>query len=371
MKHILRNISLIIGSVTFALIITEVLIRLFVPQELPTTRDDIWIPKDIVGVWKASNIDTMINSGEGMVRFITDAGGYRIGSAPAPIDAPRLLLVGDSFIEAVGVEYEHSISGLMELILTKRCEMPIHIVSAGVGGWNPNQYLSQTRMELEHSDYELVIVFIYVGNDIVNKRTGPVQPRRQSIPPFRMPKSFDHQELINATIYPLYKRLTYRSHLVVLIKSSINAFLMRTGFSRHHFPATLVRSNKNSELWDVTVSLSSDIAVIADSHNVPIMFVILPADYQVDEQLGEAFAKGSSIDPSLVDLEQSNRILAQKLMKDNFQVIDTTTALRHAFQDGRKPYADFDRHLSNSGHVVVVDKILPTTMELLQINSCN
>jgi hypothetical protein len=111
--------------------------------------------------------------------------------------------------------------------------------------------------------------------------------------------------------------------------------------------------------------------MVAEDHGVPIIFAILPADYQIDEHLGENYARGNSIDPSLIDLDQSNRILAQKLMGYGLQVVDMTADLRQAFLDGRKPYAAFDRHLSASGHEVVVDRILPLAERLLQLGICN
>jgi hypothetical protein len=353
------------GSIVLALILAELLVRLFFPQQLPTVREDIWVPKYGVGVEKAGNIDTTINSGEGSVRFITDEDGYRIGSIPAPADAPRVLVVGDSFVEATAIEYERSLSGLLESDLTESMGTPVRIVSAGVGGWNPNQYLYKTRMELERRAHELVIVFIYLGNDIVKRKTGPSQPRESRIKHIRMPRAFEYKEIVNAVVYPLYARLRYRSHVVVLIKSKVNVLLMRAGLTKRVFPNTLVRSHAESGLWDVTAGIASDIAAVAGENRVPVMFVILPADYQIDEKLGENFARGSSIDPSLIDLDQSSRVLAEKMKEMDLVVIDTTDILRQAFLDGQTPYAEFDRHLSESGHRIVVNRILPLVNSLL------
>jgi len=365
LKRRISEIGLILGSIVFALVLAEVLVRLFFPQQLPTIREDIWTPKYGVGVEKAGNIDTTINSGEGSVRFVTDRDGYRIGSTPVPADASRVLVVGDSFVEATAVEYEDSISGLLESALTESRGIPIRIVSAGVGGWGPNQYLYKTRTELKRRQYELIVVFIYVGNDIVKRKTGPSQPRKPRVNSFRIPKSFDYQEIVKATVYPLYTWLRYRSHVVVLTKSNVHAWLLRAGLTKSAFPSTLVRSQAKSGLWDVTAGIAADIAAVAEEHNVQIIFAILPADYQVDEQLGESFAKGFSLDASLIDLDQSNRFLVEKMQEKDLLVLDTTGDLRQAFLDGQNPYAALDRHLSVSGHRVVLNKIFPLVDSML------
>ena len=365
LKRGISAIGMILGSVIFALVVAEVLLRLFFPQQLPTVRKDIWIPKDVVGVEKAGNIDTMLNSGEGSVRIITDGDGYRIGSTLIPVDAPRLLVVGDSFIEAIAIEYEHSISGLLESALTEARGTPIRIVSAAVGGWSPNNYFYKTGMELERRRHELVVVFIYVGNDIVKRKSGPFPPREQRMRPFRLPESFEYQEIVNAIVYPLYVRSTHWSHLVIFMKKNTYTWLVRAGLSKKAFPTTLMRSQAESGLWDVTAEVAADIAVVAEEHGVPIIFVILPSDYQIDEQLGENFARGFSIDPGLIDLDQSNRILTEKMKDKDLRVIDMTGNLRQAFMDGQNPYAPLDRHLSRSGQQIVTTRILPVIDSLL------
>src|SRR5687767_349911 len=89
-----------------ALLLAEGAVRMAAPQQLIQIRPDLWQPADTVGWLRRPNAKVRINTGERSVNVFSDAEGYRVG-ADGRRDAPtRVLLLGDSFMEALQVEHE-------------------------------------------------------------------------------------------------------------------------------------------------------------------------------------------------------------------------------------------------------------------------
>ena len=98
---------LMAASCGIALLLAELIVRLFLPQSLILPRPDVWYPVAGLGWNRAANLDTKVNfGGAGQVRLITDGEGNRIG-ANGKVQDPelRILALGDSFVEALQVEY--------------------------------------------------------------------------------------------------------------------------------------------------------------------------------------------------------------------------------------------------------------------------
>jgi hypothetical protein len=107
------EVALVLVSLVLACLAAEVLVRIVEPQQLIVDRPDIWQPRDTVGWEHRPNVQTTVNTGEGFVHFRTDAEGFRIGRAGRVEGDRQVLLIGDSFMEALQVEYEQSLAGLM------------------------------------------------------------------------------------------------------------------------------------------------------------------------------------------------------------------------------------------------------------------
>src|SRR5437879_3707351 len=117
------------------------LLRRVWPQQLAIKRPDICQAVETLGWAHRPNVNTTINTGERTVRVITDRDGLRVGLRGRVEGKRHVLLLGDSFMEALQVEYEQSVAGLLEARLTSRLGEPVAVRNGGVGGWDPPQYL--------------------------------------------------------------------------------------------------------------------------------------------------------------------------------------------------------------------------------------
>ena len=338
----------------------EGLVRLVAPQQLILKRPDIWQPIDTLGWVHRPDVNTTINTGEGTVRLITDRDGYRVGPAGRIDGNKRILLLGDSFMEALQVEYEQSFAGLLETRLAQRLGEPVAVRNTGVGGWDPPQYLVAERRALARERFDLVVVAVYLGNDVVPRRIERFAPRAPvEVHPLRWPRHFNASELIDAVLYPINDFFEVRSQLFIFVKTRAEAVRARLGLTAEEFPVDLLRHEAGSPRWSVTAEICRDIREAAAAHGVPVLFVLVPAPYQVDSTDFSQALREFKIEPGAVDLEQPNHLLAEEMHRYRLTVLDALPEFRRGANSGARLYGTVDRHLSREGHDVLERLVEP------------
>ena len=350
----------LVVSTVLSLLAGELAVRLIEPQQLVVMRPDLWVPRDSVGWWNAANARTTINTGERTATIMTDAEGYRIGTAGRIEGDQTVLLLGDSFMKALQVDYEQSLAGRLEAGLPAVTGRRVAVRAGGVDGWDPNQYLTYARMAFEREQFDAVVVALYVGNDVVSQRV----PARPALAPvvrrgFHVPSSLGRDALVDATIRPLNDALEERSHLYVLLKSRASVVLMRMGLTGADFPREIQRDFASSPGWQVTGDVCADIARLAASHGAATVFVLIPSSYQVHLEQFTTFARGFEFDTAQVDLDQPNRLLGAALRERGLAVVDPLDSLRVAARGGAQLFGNVDRHLSPTGHEVIERALRP------------
>jgi len=219
------NAALLLGTMIVTLLLAEVAVRFVLPQQLIVPRPELYKADGTFGWRHVANADTTINTGEGLVQMKTDERGYRITApslAPGVVGSPRVLMLGDSFLEATAVQSEQVVSGELARKLTTALGSPAVVDNTGVGGWDPNHYLLEAKRALVASPYDLGIVLLYVGNDIVTTIADSYPARQPSQPHnFRLPRAVSSKELVDAILYPINDTLETRSHLFQLAKNNI------------------------------------------------------------------------------------------------------------------------------------------------------
>lgn len=363
----LPRLGVLLLSAVVILPVVELVVRVALPQQLVLVRRDIWQPHDGLGWRRAPDLDTTINTGEGSVRLLTDGHGNRIGASSSGVEATtRVLALGDSFIAALQVEYEQTVTGLLERSLSERVGRPIAVVDTGVAGYGPSHYLIQARRELrEH--YDLVLVFLFLGNDIEERRVETFGPKRSIARRFRLPRSLRRSEIMDAVGKPADDALESHSQLFVLAKNRLWPLFMRLGLSARAFPEVLLRSQANSTRFEVTADICAELAEVAASRGVPIRFVFLPSVHEVEPEIARVYARSTGVDWQDVDLDQPARKLRSELERHRLLVLDTIPDLRRRFSAGEGPFHGIvDTHLNRAGHQAAADYLGPLVAQALE-----
>ena len=131
------------------------------------------------------------------------------------------------------------------------------------------------------------------------------------------------------------------------------------------FPKPFLTTEAGSERWDITAQLCAEIAALADSAGVPSLFVMIPAQFQVDTAVLERNIEGYDLDATQIDLEQPNRLLGERLTAAGVRFIDALEPFRAAHGAGGRLFGTIDHHFSPEGNALLTDLVAPAAAELL------
>lgn len=200
--------------------------------------------------------------------------------------------------------------------------------------WDPNQYHLQAKKSLQSHQYDLAVIFIYLGNDAVFEKRESFPKRSPAAHPWRLPKTLQKGELTDAILYPFKELMEGHSHLYVFWKNSSQQLLAKMGLTAYYFPDVLFKKEEVSPPWSITADIISAIVKELQQHATPSIVVLLPTPSQVHPYFLERHMKYFNIDPSSVDIEQPNRLLTIELKKRYVAVIDMVPVLREAAASG-------------------------------------
>lgn len=360
----------IILSITLVvtLLLAEFTVRVAAPQQLILVRPDLWMPVDTLGWLRRPGTSGTLNTGEGIILLNVDREGYRVGRAGRREAATKILLMGDSFMEALQVEHEQTVAHLLENVLSERLNKPVVVRNAGVAGWNPNHYLLRTRQLLSRDSFALVVVAVFVGNDAVGYRVDRIPPRSPvRRHDFRLPRRPTWTEFVQAILAPMNDGLEVRSHLYILAKNQLSTLRMRMGLTADYLPAEYRKDEATSQRWETTAEISRDLARSAAQRGVPVLFVLIPERFQVYPDDFRRYLRGFGIDSSTVDVEQPSRLLYQAFKADSLRVVDALPAMRSAAAaSDQRLYGSVDQHLSAAGHAALTNVMWPEIVTILR-----
>jgi len=355
-------------SCLIAILVAEFAVRLAAPQQLIQIRPDLWQPVDSLGWVRRPNANLRINTGERTVRILSDAEGYRIGEAGRRDAATRVLLIGDSFIEALQVDHEQSIAHLLEKGLADSLDRAVVVRNAGINGWNPNHYLIRTRQLLAREPFALAVIAIFVGNDAVPYRFDRIAPRAPvARHQFRLPRRAAWSEIVDALLAPVNDALEVRSHLYILAKNQLATVRMRLGMTADYLPLEYRHTEAESARWKNTAAIAKDLAKAARATNTPVLFVLIPERFQVYPDDFSRYIRGFGIDSTLVDVEQPTRLLYDAFRAESLLVVDALPSMRStATSASERLYGRVDQHLSPAGHEALARVVIPASVRLLK-----
>lgn len=327
----------------------------------------------MIGWRHIESLNIPVNMGERTTRFATDEQGYRIDpgtKAALPKTDASVLMIGDSFLEALGVENEETIPQRLRGLIEKKYGLRIHAVNAGVGGWQPGQYLLEVRRALRKASFDLGVVFLYLENDLVEKIQ--LEFEAQQITPamtIRLPKNFQWGSLKKDVLYPINNYLEQRSHLFVFLKNRFQILLARLGLTPYYFPDIFYRQEAGSVRWDMTTAVVQKIHQEFKQAQIPVLFVLLPADYQVYPELIAKYIKMFGIAPDAVDLDQPNQKLMERFRRKAIPAIDMLPIFKEKSEKGLYLYGLIDNHMNAQGQAVVAEAIFPWVERHLKLNA--
>ena len=165
-----RDALLILAISVALLIVLEMAVRLFLPQEYRTTSINglaAGLSDSILGHLNQPGAHVILHGPEFSVEYLVGSEGFRdevIHSVPKPDSVIRILLLGDSFTWGAGVAYD----GIWPVVFERRCladGLRLDIVKAGVSGYDTRQEVLYLERLLPRYKPDMVVL-AFLPNDL-------------------------------------------------------------------------------------------------------------------------------------------------------------------------------------------------------------
>jgi hypothetical protein len=331
----------------------------------------LMIPHEQYGHFHAANASAWYRTSEYLTHVRTNAFGLRgpaIAQQPTP-GRGRVLLAGDSFVEARQVAETQTTAALLGGAVGPGCE----VVNGGVAGWGTGEELVYLRNEGLALRPDLVILLFFMGNDVANNaRRADPRGGWHTGPGFRLEKDGSLTELeFHATPEesPLALMLGRLSFSFTYLESGVLAKLGdqdddddddgRSGIVKRDLFATR-ESSEVRRAWQLTEALIGALAQEVARADSRLALVAAPAAYQVypeearwlrAEAKADRETGSSEVDTALT---APNRHLAEIADRQGAAYLDLLPALRAAAKSSPRDrlYFEGDAHWTAAGHRV-------------------
>lgn len=354
MSGCLANGMLLAISVCIALLLGEVIVRIQYPQDLSIwtfTRDGLTIHYPRIRQFSNKFGHEIETNSAGMRDREHD---------PQKIPGSfRILVLGDSFMEALQVKFEDSFVALLEKQLQAGTRRSVEVINASVSGWGTDdelEYLTRVGLKLEP---DLIVVAMTLHNDISDNlleeyhsfQGGMLKQRPVSLVPW---DSF--------AMLKVKEWLAAHSHLYqVLLRAARFSRVSAEAKHLHSHVGDLIRRTPTDEVkvgWDMTHQLFEKILDAGRTIHAEVVVVLLPLSLQVYTEDLSDFLTSNDLRREDIEL-----LKPQEMMKDFGKRVGLPTIdLLPMFRDTKAKckcsmFLKDDGHWNEAGHKVAADVV--------------
>lgn len=361
-KQLLFSVILGCLSLVLALAVAEFAVRLVVPQPTGLAHQDRY---------------GLALHYPGITRYLPQFGhevsfnsvGMRDREHPIakPPGTFRILLLGDSFMEALQVPQDSMLAALMERDLTKATGRPVEVINGGVSGWGTDDALRYlTEYGLAYKP-DLVVVAMTLHNDLSDnfRRTWHTLKGDTLVTLNPPPMSWTDYKIteIKAFIatrfqlYQLWRRVRHGGEIRKVGKA-LNSHVVQL----FHEPS----SEGIAYAWRLTDHLLGAIRDTTRASGAQVAVVMLPLVYQLADTSFAQFVKLSEVPPAEMRMDKPQMMVRQATDSLGIATIDLLPGFRAWVAAGKpKLYLGWDGHWNDAGHRLAADSVVSG---LLQAN---
>lgn len=346
---------LTIGAIAVGVLLGEAALRFFYPQQL--------------GVWHQDRNGLALHW-PGLVTYLPQFGitasfnsvgmRDREHAGRKPEGVFRVLVLGDSFMEALQVPFEKSLPSLVERALNERSGRRVEVVNASVSGWGTDdelQYLTRYGMQLKP---DLILLVMTLHNDISDNLRQQFHTIRNGALVEQPPPggSAFRYELLQLKAF-----LATRSHTYQLLLRARRAREVRDTASqlRSHVVELFMPSDtaQISRGLELTALLLERVQTLASSERSRVVVVLLPLVVQLSDERFAAFSRSASGSARDLEIDKPQRMMKRVGDRLRLTMIDLLPGFRDwTVRGGRALYLERDGHWNEEGHRLAADIVV-------------
>jgi hypothetical protein len=350
----LANSLLVSASLLFALLAGEAVVRTVQPQDLGNwtyTRDGLTLHLPNLTQFSYRFGHEIATNSAGMrdrERALTKAPGVY-----------RILVLGDSFMEAYQVKFEDAFVSVLERRLNEAADRPVEVVNASVSGWGTDDELAYLTRHGIRFQPDLVLVGMTLHNDVQDNL----------IEEFHSYAGGDLQEKpterMQAGDFALLKAkefLASRSHLFQMLLRAKRASWTRNEGQRleTHVMGLLEEQQPESiqRGWSMTQLLFRKMKQTSAEIGAPLVVFLIPLRVQISESNLQGFLKSHDMNRAQVILDHPQRFMRQIGTAEGIPVIDLLADFRRKESTGPDQlYLTGDGHWTATGHRLAAELV--------------
>lgn len=354
--RVLGNLAVIAVSMGVGLLACEGGLRLFYPQSLALsykTRDNLTIHRPgHQGVFRGVETEQpyAINS-FGMRDY-----SHRVLKQDGTF---RILVLGDSFMEALQVPFERSFPQLLEKRLQALTHRSVEVINAGVAGWGTDEeviYLARYGLRLSP---DLILVGMTLHNDLYDnlEQNFHVLDGDQLVE-----KPVEDLGNLPYKFWQVKAYLGSHSHLYQLLRTWWHAKEMdQQGRELNAQVAQLLVKKPTRTIergWRVTFSLFQKLQKLGEEGGARCVVFLIPLALQIDDDRLSRFLRDYGLAPDAIDLDRPQRLMKSFGAANHLAVVDLLPAFRQ-WASGKGPalYLKKDGHWTESGHQLAANVV--------------
>jgi len=284
----------------------------------------------------------------------------------------RIMVLGDSFAEAMQVSLENSFPKLIEAALTSKQALQssrIEVINTGTSGYGTDNELLFFRTEGSKYKPDLVLLEFCICNDV---RNNWFELENVDAGGFRKPYFVPGQDGLVLKNYPFEREtdaftpikswLNRHVRLYPFLREARDRFMSASSGTASGIPLDYRVYLKDypeswETAWRVTGGLLREIKKEVTAHGAGLFVVIVPTRFQVrSEDWQQVLETYSDMKNHEWDIEKPNRLLRQILEQEEIAYVDLLPSFRqYAKQSGAQLYLASDGHWNQEGHRLASD----------------
>ena len=338
---------LFVSAIAAGVVLSEVGLRLFYPQQLGVWHQD----RDGLGLHWPGLVAYFRRYGVS-VSFNSVGMRDREHTVKKPEGVFRVLVLGDSFMEAHQVPFEASFPSLVERELDQRAVRPVEVVNASVSGWGTDhelKYLTRYGMQWKP---DLILVAMTLHNDISDNLRQEFHTIRNGA---LVEQALADKTLLRYELLQLKAFLATKSHAYQLLLRVRKAREVDNAASqlRSHV-VELFRSPADEQIskgLELTALLLERMQALASSEHGRVVVVLLPLEVQISDERFAEFARSARGSPAGLEIDRPQRVTKQIANRLGVAVIDLLPGFRDwTARRGSALYLESDGHWNERGH---------------------
>lgn len=371
-RLIFALVAILIGLVA-AITVTEIALRIWDPLHLPL--------EDMRGFYRLDDRDRIETvpgwSGEQLVegrRVAVNMNSLGLRGQEIGARVPgekRVLVLGDSYVWGQGVLDDETVPARLEQALRKSGRT-VTVGNAGMFGAGPREWSYTLERHRAAFDPDLVVVVMYVGNDVLNTLMEPLSVADGWLMisgTTGLRDSWRFRLMLSSRVWNHVERLFAKNRVEDMVGAALQRYSpgiparVEEGMFLDRDPA---RDSELPFLGTVETLLAGHFQQTADAaRGVPIFAVLLPS-YRVARAGYATLVEEFGLDPDLHERGRGGARLQRLFAAQGIEMVDLTERILGA-PDHKSLYLPIDAHFSIKGCEKVAEWLLPEIEKRLKL----